>query len=120
MGTKEASAGILLSPLSADGIDPLFSGLLYFISIPLFIASTAFLLRNIHAGKPVIVPAILSILFLLGSNLYLSSAGTVLPPWAYLTVATLLAFIAGLTLLLIRNQKGYITRRRLPRRRKHS
>ncbi|NTW53903.1 MAG: hypothetical protein HGB15_03895 [Chlorobaculum sp.] len=96
-------------------MDPLVSGLIYFISIPLFIASTALWLRNIHIGKAATVPATLSIVFLVGSYIYLSSVGTMLPVWAYLIAAIIVAIIISFALLFFRN-RGSNSRRRLSRR----
>jgi uncharacterized membrane protein YhhN len=98
-----------------SGVDPLVSGLLYFISIPLFIASLAIFLRNIHIGKPILVPGLLSLLFLAGSYLYLASAGTMFPAWAYLAATMVIAIPIAFT-MIYRNQ-GKSQRRKLTRRR---
>jgi O-antigen/teichoic acid export membrane protein len=100
--------------LAHSGVDPLVSGLIYFISIPLFIVSTALWLRNIHIGKPAAAPAALSVVFLLGSYIYLSSVNTVLPVWAYLVAAIVVAILASFALLIYRNE-GSSNRRRLSR-----
>lgn len=117
MGTQEASAGFLISTLLTNGLDPLYSGLLYFISIPLFILTTSILLRNIHIGKPVLFPALLSLVFLFGSYTYLSSAGTILPLWVYLAIAFLIAIVTGFSMMIVRNQGGLPGNRKLRRRR---
>ena len=95
-------------------MDPLVSGLIYFISIPLFIVSTALWLRNIHIGKPSALSAVFSIVFLLGSYIYLSSANTVFPVWTYLIAAIILAILASFALLIYRHE-GASTRRWLSR-----
>jgi hypothetical protein len=117
MRPQEAFDGFLLSTLLTDSLDPLFSGLLYFISIPLFIITTAILLRNIHTGKPLLIPALLSLLFLSGSYIYLSSAGTILPSWAYLAIAFLIAVITGFSMMIVLNQGKRQRKRKLRRRR---
>ncbi len=95
-------------------MDPLVSGLIYFISIPLFIVSTAWWLRNIHIGKPAALSALFSIVFLLGSYIYLSSVNTMLPVWAYLIAALVVAILSSFALLIYRHE-GASTRRRLSR-----
>lgn len=117
MGTREASSGFLFSLLTPEGIDPLFFGFVYFLSIPLFIASMALLLRNIHTGRPVLAPSTLSVVFLIGSYIYLSSSGTLFPPLAYIAVSVLLAIVTGFVMMIIRSQKGYSPRKKPFRRR---
>jgi hypothetical protein len=95
-------------------MDPLVSGLIYFISIPLFIVSTALWLRNIHIGKAALLPASSSVVFLFGSYIYLSSVNTVLPVWAYLIAAVVIAILSSFALLIYRHE-GSSTRRWLSR-----
>lgn len=119
MGFFSTFAGFHLANFSHPDIDPLFSGLAYFISIPLFIASTALLLRNIHMGRPVTIPAMLSLVFLAGSYIYLSSVNTILPAWVYLAAAIAVAVPTGFALLFFRNT-GKIPRQKLKRLRNRS
>jgi 4-amino-4-deoxy-L-arabinose transferase-like glycosyltransferase len=101
-----------------QGIDPLVFGLLYFITIPLFMFSAAWLFRNIRLRKSVLLPALLSLIFLLSAYLYFAASGTVMPPWAYLTIATATAAGTGFAWASLRHQFPERARRKLHRQRK--
>jgi hypothetical protein len=98
------------------GIDPLVFGLLYFGSIPLFIASSAWLVRNIRAKKPVILPAALSILFWTAAYIYIVATGTNIPAWVYMIIAAVAATAIGSAWAAMSHHIPKISRRRLPRR----
>lgn len=98
------------------GIDPLVFGLLYFGSIPLFMASAAWLVRNIRAKKPFILPALLSILFWAAAYVYLAAAGTNIPAWIYMILSAVAAIGLGSAWAAVNFGLPKKSRRKLPRR----
>ncbi len=98
------------------GIDPLVFGLLYFGSIPLFIASTAWFVRNVREKKPILLPAALSVLFWTAAYIYIAAAGTNIPTWVYMIIAAAAAIAIGSAWAAMNHHIPKISRRRLPRR----
>ncbi len=99
------------------GIDPLVLGLLYFCTIPLFIAAMAWMTRNVQTKKQVILPAGLSIISCIAAYVYLAAVGTVIPAWICLVVAAAIAIAIGSAWAAMQYRLPQLGRRRLPRRR---
>jgi hypothetical protein len=97
------------------GIDPLLFGLLYSVSFPLFMVSTAWLVRNFRAKKSVILPALLSILFWTGSYIYIATTGTNIPAWVFIVIAAAAAAFIGSAWAALSYQIPKSKRRKLPR-----
>jgi hypothetical protein len=96
---------ILETARQRHGIDPIIFGLLYFGTIPLFMASTAWLLRNIRMRKPVIFPVLFSVLFWMAAYLYLALAGNNIPCWVYLMIAIAALTALGSTWVALRSSR---------------
>jgi peptidoglycan/LPS O-acetylase OafA/YrhL len=69
------------------GINPVVFGMLYFGSIPVFMAAVAWLLKNLRRHKPIMLPAFLAVFSYLASYLYLIIAGEDIPAWIYMIIA---------------------------------
>ncbi|MCE1273599.1 MAG: hypothetical protein HGB01_06105 [Chlorobiaceae bacterium] len=108
--------GVLADARQARGIDPLVFGMIYFGSIPFFMASMAWLVRNISSKKPPLLPAILTIIFWTAAYLFLNAAGTSIPAWVYLSVAGVVAIALGIAWAAMNHNLPKRTRRKLPRR----
>jgi O-antigen/teichoic acid export membrane protein len=104
----EFISGILKTAENDYGINPIVFAILYFGSIPLFMVSLAWLLRNIRQKRQLIVPALCSIIFFLASYLYLIVAGDNIPVWIYLVIA---AAITGGIVLALLTARRELTRR---------
>ena len=74
------------------GVNPLIFGLIYVGAIPFFAASIAWLVRNLRAGRSVVVPALSASLCFVSAYLYLAIAGKNIPAWVYVFIAGILAF----------------------------
>lgn len=100
-------------------IDPLLFGLLYSVSIPLFIASVAWLVRNIRSKISVIFPSLLSMLFITAAGIYLSTAAIAIPAWIILLISTIAATGIGTAWAALDHKIPKASRRRLPRKKRH-
>ena len=97
-------------------IDPLVFGLVYSVSIPLFIASGAWLVRNIRSKISLILPSLLSTLFITAACVYISTAALMIPAWLILLLSTVAAAGIGIAWAALDHTIPKASRRRLPRK----
>lgn len=91
--------------LGADyGVNPFIFGSIYIGSIPSFLLSTAWLIRNYRQGKSIVLPAISTTLSLISPYVYLVIAGKNVPLWIYGTVILFVVIGAFSTLKKVRRK----------------
>ncbi len=88
------------------GVNPLVFGLIYVGAIPFFTASLAWLVRNLRAGKSIVVPALSASFFFVSAYLYLVIVGKNIPVWVYIFVGGALVFGVFSTIKKVRGKLG--------------
>jgi hypothetical protein len=86
------------------GVNPFIFGAIYVGAIPFFLASMAWLIKNIKDRKSVILPVISTGFFFISAYLYLIIAGRNVPWWVYVFVIALIAFSGWSTYNKIKSQ----------------
>lgn len=86
------------------GVDPIIFGVIYVGAIPFFIASVAWLVRNVRRGRSIALPLLSASLCALSAYIYLFIAGENLPTWVYVAVAALLGYGAWSTYVNVRQR----------------
>jgi len=66
----------------AYGVNPVIFGILYIASIPPYLASIGWIVRNYRRGKPIALPVMSTGLFFIAPAIYLLAAGRNVP-WAF-------------------------------------
>ena len=84
------------------GVNPIIFGSIYVGAIPFFTVSVGWLVRNYKKEKPIILPAISSVLFFVSSYLYLLIVGENVPWWVYLIIVLILTVAGYSTIKKIR------------------
>ena len=87
---------------AAYGVDPLVFGAIYVGAIPFFTLSVAWTVRNLRAGRSIVVPALAASFFFVSAYLYLIVAGQGVPLWVYGVVAAMVAVGAVSTVRKVR------------------
>lgn len=65
------------------GVNPIIFGSLYLGTIPLFTLTLGWVIKNLRAKKPVLIPLSLSGVFFISAYVYLIFAGKNIPYWVY-------------------------------------
>ncbi len=73
-------------------VNPIIFGAIYVGAIPLFSASVAWLVRNYHRSKSIVLPTLSAGLCFASAYLYLIVAGRNVPLWVYGAVVAMLVF----------------------------
>ncbi len=72
------------------GVNPWIFGSIYVGAIPFFLASTAWLVRRVRVGRPIVVPTLCAGFCFISAYLYLAIAGRNIPLWVWLVLAALI------------------------------
>lgn len=83
------------------GVNPLVFG-----AIPFFSLSIAWLVKNYHREKSIVLPIMSAMFFFISAYLYLLAAGKYVPFWVYALLILLVAFGGFST---VKNVRGQIT-----------
>jgi len=84
------------------GVNPMIFGTIYVGAIPFFMASVAWLIRNLRLRRSPFLPALATGVCLISSYLYLMIVGHNIPLWVYFFVACMLCYGAYSTLRTIK------------------
>lgn len=74
------------------GVNPYIFGGIYVGAIPFFFLCLGWTIKNLRRKKPIIVPVMLTGLFLISAYLYLLIAGRNIPVWVYFFIAALIIY----------------------------
>lgn len=74
------------------GVNPIIFSSLYIGSIPFFMLSMGWVIRNIRQKKPLVIPLLFAGIFFISSYLYLIVAGKNIPLWVYLFIIAMVGF----------------------------
>lgn len=89
--------------LGADyGVDPLIFGAIYVGAIPFFALSVGWVVRNLRAGRSIVVPALAASFCFVSAYLYVLVAGRDIPWWVYGVLAAMVAAGAWSTVRKVR------------------
>ncbi len=86
------------------GVNPIIFGSIYVGAIPFFTLCMGWLVRNLRAKKPIVLPTLLAGFFFISAYLYLLIVGNNIPVWVYLFIAVLVGYGAYTTVQKIRGQ----------------
>lgn len=86
------------------GVNPWIFGSIYVGAIPLFSLSLAWLVRELRARRPIILPALSSGFFFISAYLYLIIAGKNVPLWVYGFLAVMVVSGAYATVRKVQTQ----------------
>ncbi len=73
-------------------VNPIIFGSIYVGAIPFFVASLAWLIKNIKQKKPVVLPVMLTGFFFISAYLYLIIVGRNIPEWVYFFIALMIGY----------------------------
>ncbi len=76
------------------GVNPIIFGSLYVGTIPLFTLTLGWVIKNLRAKKPILLPLLLTGLFFISAYIYLIIAGKNIPYWVYTFIV--LMIVVGL------------------------
>jgi hypothetical protein len=88
------------------GVNPVIFGAIYVGAIPFFTLSLGWLVRNIKAKKPIVLPALASGFFFISAYLYLIIAGRNVPIWVYLFIIGMVSVGAVSVVQKVKSQIG--------------
>jgi heme A synthase len=86
------------------GVNPIIFGSIYVGAIPFFTLCVAWLVRNLRAKKPIVLPTMLAGLCFVSAYLYLLIVGMNIPVWVYVFIAAMVAYGVYSTVQKIRSQ----------------
>ena len=86
------------------GVNPIIFGAIYVGAIPFFLASVAWLIRNVRSHRSIVLPALCASFFLISAYLYLIFAGKNIPVWVYFFVVAMIGYGAYSTVRSIKNK----------------
>jgi ABC-type Co2+ transport system permease subunit len=86
------------------GVNPWVFGAIYVGAIPFFSVSLAWLVRELRAKRPILLPALSSGFFFISAYLYLIIEGKHVPLWVYGFIAVMLGGGAYATVKKVRTQ----------------
>jgi len=85
-------------------VNPLVFGGIYVGTIPFFMASVAWIVRNYRKGKSIVIPGLSAGFFFISAYLYLIIVGRNVPVWMYGFVIALIVFGVFSTVKKIRGK----------------
>lgn len=74
------------------GVNPIVFGSIYVGAIPFFMASVAWLVRNVRRGASIVLPALSTTFFFISAYLYLIFAGENVPLWIYAVIVVMISY----------------------------
>jgi len=86
------------------GVNPIIFGAIYVGAIPFFTVSMAWLYRNYHMERSIVLPAISAILFFISAYLYLIIVGNNVPWWVYALIVGMISYGAYTTFRKVRKK----------------
>jgi hypothetical protein len=84
------------------GVNPIVFGAIYVGAIPFFTLSVAWIIRNVRRGKPLALPVLSAMFFLVSAYLYLIVVGRNIPVWVYVFIAAMVGYSLYTTFARIR------------------
>lgn len=84
------------------GVNPFIFGSIYVGAIPFFTLCIAWLVKNYHNGKSIVLPVFGATFFFISAYLYLIIAGQNVPWWVYGAVIVLIVYGAYSTYMKVR------------------
>lgn len=87
------------------GVNPYIFGGIYIGAIPFFFLCLAWVVKNIHHKKSIVLPVLLTGLFFISAYLYLIIAGKNIPTWVYVFIALMAIYGIYSTVVKIKKAK---------------